>query len=100
MKIFKHYGDKAIAIVTTNPYQLATDIYGIGFLTADKIARNLGVPSDSEFRYRAGLTHVLSTAAEDGHCYLPQSELITGAIASGGRVRHRTPQMRIPRTIT
>jgi exodeoxyribonuclease V alpha subunit len=81
VKIFKHYGDKAIAVVTTNPYQLATDIYGIGFLTADKIARNLGVPPDSEFRYKAGMTHVLSTAAEDGHCYLPQSELITGAIA-------------------
>lgn len=81
VKIYKQYADKAIAIVTTNPYQLATDIYGIGFLTADKIARNLGVPSDSEFRYRAGLTHVLSEAAEDGHCYLPQSELITGAIA-------------------
>jgi exodeoxyribonuclease V alpha subunit len=81
VKIFKHYGDKAIAVVTTNPYQLATDIYGIGFLTADKIARNLGVPPDSEFRYKAGMTHVLSTAAEDGHCYLPQNELITGAIA-------------------
>ena len=81
VKIYKQYADKAIAIVTNNPYQLATDIYGIGFLTADKIARNLGVPSDSEFRYRAGMTHVLSTAAEDGHCYLPQSELITGAIA-------------------
>ncbi len=72
---------KRSRVVTNNPYQLATDIYGIGFFTADKIARNLGVPSDSEFRYRAGLTHVLSTAAEDGHCYLPQSELITGAIA-------------------
>jgi exodeoxyribonuclease V alpha subunit len=91
VKIFKHYGDKAmvgdppsaIAVVTTNPYQLATDIYGIGFLTADKIARNLGVPSDSEFRYKAGMTHVLSTAAEDGHCYLPQDELITGAIPEG-----------------
>jgi exodeoxyribonuclease V alpha subunit len=81
VKIYKQYADKAIAIVTNNPYQLATDIYGIGFLTADKIARNLGVPSDSEFRYRAGLTHVLSTAAEDGHCYLPQNELITGAIS-------------------
>jgi exodeoxyribonuclease V alpha subunit len=81
VKIFKHYGDRSIAVVTNNPYQLANDIYGIGFLTADKIARNLGVPSDSEFRYRAGMSHVLSTAAEDGHCYLPQPELISGAIA-------------------
>jgi exodeoxyribonuclease V alpha subunit len=76
VKIYKQYGDKAIETVTYNPYQLATDIYGIGFLTADKIARNLGVPTDSEFRYSAGMTHVLSEAAEDGHCYLPQPELI------------------------
>ncbi|NJN12866.1 MAG: ATP-dependent RecD-like DNA helicase [Richelia sp. RM1_1_1] len=81
VKIYKQYGDKAIAIVTNNPYQLATDIYGIGFISADKIARNLGVAPDSEFRYKAGMTHVLSEAAEDGHCYLPQSELISGAIA-------------------
>jgi ATP-dependent exoDNAse (exonuclease V) alpha subunit len=73
-------GDGAITVVTNNPYQLAADIYGIGFLTADKIARNLGVPPDSEFRYRAGITHVLSEAAEDGHCYLPQPELIQQAI--------------------
>jgi exodeoxyribonuclease V alpha subunit len=76
VKIYKQYGDKAIETVNYNPYQLATDIYGIGFLTADKIARNLGVPTDSEFRYSAGMTHVLSEAAEDGHCYLPQPELI------------------------
>ena len=50
VKIYKQYGDKAIAVVTNNPYQLATDIYGIGFLTADKIARNLGVAPDSQFR--------------------------------------------------
>lgn len=76
VKIFKQYGNAAIATVTTNPYQLAADIYGIGFLTADKIAHNLGVPPDSEFRYRAGLVHVLSEASENGHCYLPQPELI------------------------
>lgn len=76
VKIYKQYQDKAIATVTANPYQLATDIYGIGFLTADKIARNLGVPSCSEFRYSAGIIHALSEAAEDGHCYLPQPELV------------------------
>jgi exodeoxyribonuclease V alpha subunit len=76
VKIFKQYGEAAITTVTQNPYQLATDIYGIGFLTADKIAHNLGVSPDSEFRYRAGLVHVLSEAAESGHCYLPQPELI------------------------
>ncbi|MHC5829843.1 MAG: helix-hairpin-helix domain-containing protein, partial [Nostoc sp.] len=80
VKIYKQYQDKAIATVTHNPYQLAADIYGIGFLTADKIARNLGVAPDSEFRYCAGLVHALSEAAEDGHCYLPQIELIESVI--------------------
>lgn len=76
VKIYKQYRDAAIATVTQNPYKLATDIYGIGFVTADRIARNLGVPLDSEFRYRAGIFHVLGEAAEDGHCFLPQSELV------------------------
>lgn len=76
VKIFKQYGNAAIATVTNNPYQLATDIYGIGFVTADAIARNLGIAPDSEYRYRAGIIHVLGEAAEDGHCFLPQAELI------------------------
>jgi exodeoxyribonuclease V alpha subunit len=76
VKIFKQYGDAAIATVTNNPYQLATDIYGIGFITADAIARNLGIAPDSEYRYRAGIVHVLGEAAEDGHCFLPQAELV------------------------
>ncbi len=76
MKIFKQYGNDAIATVTNNPYQLATDIYGIGFITADAIARNLGIAPDSEYRYRAGIVHVLAEAAEDGHCFLPQAELV------------------------
>ncbi|QHG20369.1 ATP-dependent RecD-like DNA helicase [Nostoc sp. ATCC 53789] len=80
VKIYKQYKDEAIATVTKNPYQLAADIYGIGFLTADKIARNIGIAPDSEFRYRAGIVHCLSVAAEDGHCYLPQSELIESVI--------------------
>lgn len=76
VKIYKQYGDSAIATVTTNPYQLAIDIFGIGFLTADKIARNVGVAPDSKFRYRAGVLHVLDKASEDGHCYLPESNII------------------------
>jgi exodeoxyribonuclease V alpha subunit len=76
VKIYKQYGNDAIETVTSNPYQLAADIYGIGFITADKIARSLGIPPDCEFRYRAGMIHTLGEAAEDGHCYLPQPELI------------------------
>ncbi len=76
VKIFKQYGEAAIEMVSTNPYRLAEDIYGIGFLTADTIARNMGVAPDSPFRYQAGITHVLSSASEDGHCFLPHDELV------------------------
>ncbi|MCC5610676.1 ATP-dependent RecD-like DNA helicase [Nostoc sp. CHAB 5834] len=92
VKIYKQYGDKAIATVTKNPYQLAADIYGIGFLTADKIARNIGIAPDSEFRYRAGIIHCLSEAAEDGHCYLPQSELIESVIKLLTTESHQPPE--------
>ncbi|MGM3309690.1 SF1B family DNA helicase RecD2 [Anabaena sp. WFMT] len=100
VKIYKQYGDKAIAIVTNNPYQLATDIYGIGFLTADKIARNLGVPADSQFRYCAGLVHALSEAAEDGHCYLPQPELIESVIKLLTTESHQPTEQAMTQTIT
>ncbi len=94
VKIYKQYGDKAIETVTNNPYQLATDIYGIGFVTADAIARNLGVPPGSEFRYRAGIFHVLGEAAEDGHCFLPQSELVERAVQRLSLQEHQpSPQI-------
>lgn len=80
VKIYKQYGDKAIETVSHNPYQLAKDVYGIGFITADTIARNLGIAPGDEFRYRSGLLHVLSQASEDGHCFLPEDELATKAV--------------------
>src|SRR6266568_1254590 len=76
VKIYKQYGDQAIDVVSRNPYQLAADIYGIGFVTADTIARNLGIAPDSDFRSQAGILHVLNVAAEDGHCFLPEEELV------------------------
>src|SRR6266852_5893388 len=79
VKIYKQYGDQAIEIVSKNPYQLAADIYGIGFVTADTIARKLGIALDSEFRYRAGLLYVLSQAGEEGHCFLPVKTLVEHA---------------------
>jgi exodeoxyribonuclease V alpha subunit len=75
VKIFKQYGNQAITIVEKTPYRLASDIYGIGFRTADQIARNLGMSVDSPERLQAGLRFVLLEASEEGHCYLPQSEL-------------------------
>src|SRR5205085_8220706 len=76
VKIYKQYGDQAIEVVSRNPYQLATDIFGIGFVTADTIARNIGIAPDSAFRYQAGTLYVLQQAAEDGHCFLPERELV------------------------
>lgn len=76
VKIYKQYGDQAIETVTRNPYQLAAEVYGIGFITADAIARNLGIHPGSEFRYRSGISHVLQEASEEGHCFLPQAELV------------------------
>ncbi|HEY9827409.1 MAG TPA: ATP-dependent RecD-like DNA helicase [Stenomitos sp.] len=76
VKIYQLYGEEAIAIVTENPYRLASDVYGIGFATADAIARNIGIPPHSESRYRSSILHSLSAAAEEGHCFLPQPDLI------------------------
>ena len=76
VKIYKQYGQNSIMTVTQNPYQLATDVYGIGFVTADTIARNLGIAPDSKFRYCTGIVHILGKASEQGHCFLPQSELV------------------------
>jgi exodeoxyribonuclease V alpha subunit len=75
VKIYKQYGDQAIEVVSKNPYQLATDIFGIGFVTADTIARNIGIAPDSDFRYSAGMLYMLQQAAEEGHCFLPEPEL-------------------------
>lgn len=82
VKIYKHYGNEAITIVEKTPYRLAAEVYGIGFRTADQIARKLGLPVDAEERLRAGLQYVLLTATEEGHCYLPASDLIERATAA------------------
>ncbi|MFZ5918793.1 MAG: ATP-dependent RecD-like DNA helicase [Chloroflexota bacterium] len=79
VKIYKTYGDESIAVVQQDPYRLARDIYGIGFLTADKIARNLGIPEDAPQRVAAGVSHVLSQLADEGHVYAPQEELTAEA---------------------
>ncbi|HEY9630545.1 MAG TPA: ATP-dependent RecD-like DNA helicase [Coleofasciculaceae cyanobacterium] len=89
VKIYKQYGDESIQTVTANPYRLATDVYGIGFVTADEIARHLGIHPTSEFRYRAGLLHVLGEASEDGHCFLPQPELVTRTVERLALPDHR-----------
>ncbi len=76
VKIFKTYGNDAIKIVSDNPYQLARDIYGIGFFSADKIALNMGFQKDGVPRIEAGIKHVLAAARDNGHCYLLEPQII------------------------
>ena len=76
VRIYKTYKDASIAVVKNEPYRLAADVWGIGFKTADTIARSLGIPHDSPQRIKAGLRFALSEAADDGHCYLPEGELL------------------------
>ena len=79
VRIYKTYGDEAVEKVRANPYLLARDISGIGFKTADDIARKLGIPEDSILRARAGLSHALSEAGGNGHCALPKDVLLKNA---------------------
>ncbi len=76
IKIYKKYGKDTIKVISKNPYRLSQDVYGIGFRTADKIAKNMGISVDSPFRIEAGLKYVLMQASNEGHCYLPKNILI------------------------
>jgi exodeoxyribonuclease V alpha subunit len=75
-RIFKQYGNEAIKIVQENPYRLATDIFGIGFITADKIAEKLGFAKDSDLRAAAGILYVLHELTDEGHVFYPYEPLI------------------------
>jgi exodeoxyribonuclease V alpha subunit len=75
-RIFEAYGERAIQVVSTNPYRLARDIRGIGFPSADQLAERLGIAPDSAFRLSAGLSHVLEEALGQGHCALPRADAI------------------------
>ena len=82
VRIYKRYGDAAIATIRDNPYRLAEEVWGIGFKTADEIAGRLGIAKDALSRLRAGLQHVLLKATDDGHCALPAGTLLE----EGGRL--------------
>jgi exodeoxyribonuclease V alpha subunit len=75
VRIHRTYGADAVKVLTEDPYRLARDIRGIGFLTADRIARQVGVPADAMARRRGALQHVLAEAVDQGHCVLPTTEL-------------------------
>jgi exodeoxyribonuclease V alpha subunit len=78
-KIYRRYGDEAIETVQANPYRLAVDIDGIGFLTADRIAGRLGISGTAPERVEAGVLHVLQEASGEGHVFLPASRLTEAA---------------------
>jgi exodeoxyribonuclease V alpha subunit len=78
-RIVKQYGSGAVEVIKRNPYQLAEEVWGIGFLKADDVARKLGFPADGYERLKAGLLHVLVKAGEEGHVFLPRPELIKKA---------------------
>ena len=75
-RIFRLYGDDAVAMVSANPYRLVHDIPGIGFKSADQIARNIGIPADSSLRARAGICHALQELSLEGHCRVPEPMLL------------------------
>lgn len=79
IRIYKTYGADAEELVTENPYRLASDVFGIGFKSADRIAEHLGIPPDSPRRAEAGLLHLLGVGAERGHVFLPRSQLVREA---------------------
>jgi len=81
VRIFKTYGQDAIALITANPYRLARDIRGIGFRTADLVAAKLGIEKTAMIRVRAGLSFGLAEATGQGHCGLPVAELTRSTAA-------------------
>jgi exodeoxyribonuclease V alpha subunit len=75
IKIYKQYGDQSLQVVQSDPYSMARDIYGVGFKTADRIARSLGLPYDHPSRIEAGLIYALNEMINEGHVYAPREVL-------------------------
>lgn len=75
-KIYEHYGQNVYRVMEENPYQIADHVPGVGFKTADEIARKIGIHTDSDYRIRSGIFYVLLQAVNDGHIYLPESEVL------------------------
>lgn len=79
VKIYKYYGSKLYQVLDENPYQLADNIEGVGFKTADEIASRIGIHTDSDFRIRSGIFYTLQQSVTEGHIYLPQEMLLRRA---------------------
>ena len=79
LRVFKYYGSSSVQVLQENPYRLAIDIFGIGFVTADKIASSMGFSQESPLRIRAGVLHTLNELTRDGHVFVPVDELTDSA---------------------
>ncbi len=79
VRIYKRFGNQSVQVLATEPYRLAREVWGIGFKTADTIARAIGMAPDAPARLEAGVLHALGTAAEDGHTLLPEAQLVAQA---------------------
>ena len=79
VRIYRQYGENAIELVRANPYRLSTDIWGIGFRTADELALKLEIPRDSPFRAQAAVRHVIGQAQSDGHVGYPEELVMEAA---------------------
>ena len=75
-KIYKQYGQKVYHILEENPYQIADDVQGVGFKTADEIAMRIGIHTDSDYRIRSGIFYALLQGVAEGHIYLPEEILL------------------------
>ncbi|MFG0320281.1 MAG: AAA family ATPase, partial [Planctomycetota bacterium JB042] len=80
-RVFRHYGDATVGLVKSNPFRLADDVKGIGFKTADRIARSLGIPRDAPERARAAVLYLLGEAGGQGHLLLPLDVLVRRVVA-------------------
>ena len=79
VKIYKKYGNDSIKLLKENPYRLSEDIWGVGFLTADKIAQQIGFSKEHPLRIKAGALYVMTQLEKNGHVYCPYDELVEKA---------------------
>jgi exodeoxyribonuclease V alpha subunit len=84
VRIYKTYGEQAVEAVSANPYRLATDIWGVGFRSADQLAERLGIDRNSPLRARAALRFVLQELSHDGHCGFPEPGVVERTLALTG----------------
>ena len=92
VKVFKQYGSESLQVVRTDPYRLAQDISGVGFKTADKLARALGLPVDHPSRIEAGVVYALNEMSNDGHVFA----LRPGLVAQTAELLNLTPEITAP----